>query len=75
MPIGAYASIDGARMDLAAIVTSLDGGQAVRANAAAAPEDGEALGVRVAERLLADGAAGILAEVEHADAPVEGLQP
>jgi hydroxymethylbilane synthase len=75
MPIGAYASIDGARMDLAAIVTSLDGGQAVRANGAGAPEDGEALGARVAERLLADGAAGILAEVEHADAPVEGLQP
>jgi hydroxymethylbilane synthase len=75
MPIGAYASVTGAQMDLAAVVISLDGGEAVRAHATGAAADAEALGMGVAERLLADGAADILAEVQRADAPVEGLQP
>ena len=75
MPIGAYASINGAQIDLAAVVISLDGGEAVRANATAAHAEAEALGTRVAERLLADGAADILAEVQSADVPVKGLQP
>jgi hydroxymethylbilane synthase len=75
MPIGAHASVNGTQMDLAAVVISLDGGEAVRANATAALGDAEALGARVAERLLADGAAGILADVQRARAPVEGLQP
>jgi hydroxymethylbilane synthase len=75
MPIGALASVNGTQMDLAAVVISLDGGEAVRASATAAPADAEALGTRVAERLLADGAADILAEVRRAHAPVEGLQP
>jgi hydroxymethylbilane synthase len=75
MPIGAYASVNGTRMDLAAVVISLDGGEAVRASATGGPADAEALGTRVAEQLLADGAADILAEVRRAHAPVEGLQP
>jgi hydroxymethylbilane synthase len=75
MPIGAYASINGTQIELAAVVISLDGGEAVRANATAAHAEAEALGTRVAEQLLADGAADILAQVQSADAPVKGLQP
>ncbi|MGH9348065.1 MAG: hydroxymethylbilane synthase [Vicinamibacterales bacterium] len=80
MPIGAYAALTtdartGPNLDLTAVVISLDGARAVRANAAGAPADAEALGVRVAERLLEEGASDILADAERAHASVEGLQP
>lgn len=75
MPIGAHAIINGAEMEVTGVVISLDGTEAVRACATGAPSDAEALGLHVAERLLADGAADILAEVHRADAPVRGLQP
>jgi hydroxymethylbilane synthase len=75
MPIGAYAALNGSRMELIGIVISLDGAQAVRANDAGAQTDADALGARMAERLLADGAAAILASVQRAHAPVDGLQP
>jgi hydroxymethylbilane synthase len=75
MPIGAYAAHDDAGLDLTAVVISLDGARAVRAEASGAADDPEGLGERVAERLLADGAADILAEVHRAHAAVEGLQP
>ena len=75
MPIGAYAASTGMEMELTAIVTSLDGAQAVRAQATGRPDDAEALGERVADRLLADGAAAILADVQRAHAAVDGLQP
>jgi hydroxymethylbilane synthase len=75
MPIGAYAETGEAGLELHAIVISLDGSRAVRADAAGAESDAEALGARVAEQLLAEGAADILAEVHSAHAAVEGLQP
>ena len=75
MPIGAYAAVTDTRMELRAVVISLDGTQAVRADAAGSPEHGEDLGARVAERLMADGAGEILAGVQRAHAAVEGLQP
>jgi hydroxymethylbilane synthase len=75
MPIGAYAAINGTQMDVAGIVISLDGAEAVRADASGEPGDAEALGTRVAERLLASGAADILAAVQRERVPVEGLQP
>jgi hydroxymethylbilane synthase len=75
MPIGAHAALGRNRLELTGIVTSLDGARAVRANDEGAPSDAEGLGTRMAERLLADGATEILAEVQRAHAPVEGLQP
>lgn len=75
MPIGAYAAAEDSRLELHAIVISLDGAQAVRADAAGSLDDADALGTRVAEQLLADGAASILAAVHRAHAGVRGLQP
>jgi hydroxymethylbilane synthase len=75
MPIGAHAAINGGQMDLAGVVISLDGAEAVRADASGEAGEPEALGARVAEQLLARGAADILAGVHRAHAPVEGLQP
>jgi hydroxymethylbilane synthase len=75
MPIGAYAETGEAGLELHAIVISLDGSRAVRADAAGPESEAEALGARVAEQLLAEGAADILTEVHSAHAAVEGLQP
>jgi hydroxymethylbilane synthase len=75
MPIGAHAMVSGERMELTGIVISLDGAQAVRANAAGDATDAAELGARVADQLVADGASEILADVQRAHVPVEGLQP
>ncbi|MBI3048172.1 MAG: hydroxymethylbilane synthase [Acidobacteria bacterium] len=75
MPIGAYAAAAADRLSLSAIVVSLDGMRAARAEAAGPMTDAERIGAQAAERLLAHGAADILAEVESARAAVEGLQP
>jgi hydroxymethylbilane synthase len=75
MPIGAYAAASGDTLSLTSIVVSLDGARAVRAEASGPMADAERVGLRAAERLLAAGAADILAEVERARAAVEGLQP
>jgi hydroxymethylbilane synthase len=75
MPIGAYAAAAGDELTLVAIVLSLDGARATRAHATGLMADAERVGARAAERLLAEGAAEILAEVEQARAAVEGLQP
>jgi hydroxymethylbilane synthase len=75
MPIGAYAATAGARLTVAAIVVSLDGTRAARAEATGSIADAENVGTRAAERLLAEGAADLLAEVERVRAVVEGLQP
>jgi hydroxymethylbilane synthase len=75
MPIGAYAAAAGDELTLVAIVLSLDGARATRAHATGLMADAERVGLRAAERLLAEGAGEILAEVEQARAAVEGLQP
>lgn len=75
MPIGAYAAASGGRLSLTAIVVSLDGERAARADASGSLAEAESVGARVAERLLAEGAAEILADVDRARAAVEGLQP
>lgn len=75
MPIGAYAAGAGGELSLTAIVLSLDGARAVRAHVSGPAVDAERLGLRAAERLLAEGAGEILAEVAQARAAVEGLQP
>lgn len=75
MPIGAYADVNESTVALTGIVVSPDGAQAVRASASGQAGSAEALGAELAERLLADGAGEILAEVQHAQAAVEGIQP
>jgi hydroxymethylbilane synthase len=75
MPIGAHAAIGGDTITLTAIVTSLDGTQAVRSTISAAAAGPEAAGDRAAAELLAGGAQAILDAVERDQAAVEGLQP
>jgi len=75
MPIGAYATVSSTELSLSAMVISLDGARVVRAEASGPVTDPEAVGTRAAMRLLAQGAAEILAEVEGARGAVEGLQP
>ncbi len=75
MPIGAHASVDGSSLTLIAIVLSLDGARAIRAELRAAAGDAAAAGTAVAEDLLSRGAAAILADVQRAHAAVEGIQP
>jgi hydroxymethylbilane synthase len=75
MPIGAYAEPGPSTLTLSAIVISPDGAKAAHASAAGAPAQAEAIGIDVAERLLQEGAGEILAEVQRAQAAVEGIQP
>ncbi|MBI4265761.1 MAG: hydroxymethylbilane synthase [Acidobacteria bacterium] len=75
MPIGAHATVLGDTLTLTAIVVSLDGARAARAEAQGPPAEAERIGEAAAERLLSAGAGDILADVERARAAVEGLQP
>jgi hydroxymethylbilane synthase len=75
MPIGAYAAVTGAMIDMTALVVSLDGARAIRAEARGAIESAASIGTAVADDLLAQGAGDILTEVERKQGAVEGLQP
>jgi hydroxymethylbilane synthase len=75
MPIGAHAAVDGSSLTLTAIVLSLDGSRAIRAESRGAAHDAARAGTAVAEDLLSRGAAALLAEVQRAHAAVEGIQP
>jgi hydroxymethylbilane synthase len=75
MPIGAHAAVDGSSLTLIAIVLSLDGARAIRAESRGAAHDAARAGTAVAEDLLSKGAAAILADVQRAHAAVEGIQP
>ncbi|MCC5826774.1 hydroxymethylbilane synthase [Alkalimonas sp.] len=61
VPIGAYAELSGDTLWLRGLVGSLDGGQILQAEARAPRQQAEALGVQVAEALLEQGAAELLA--------------
>jgi hydroxymethylbilane synthase len=61
-PIGALAQIGSGRLQLSAVVLSRDGSQRLAASDAAPPVDAEELGRKVAESLLALGAAELIAE-------------
>ena len=65
MPIGAYARVDGETLHLDAIVSALDGARDVRASVTGSVHEPEAVGVRVAETLLARGADTILEEAQR----------
>jgi hydroxymethylbilane synthase len=75
MPIGAYAAPADGTLVLTAVVISLDGARAVRAEATGPVDRADTLGATVAERLLEQGAGEILAEVDRVDGAVEGIQP
>ena len=75
MPIGAHAEVSNDALTLTAIVLSLDGARAVRAESRGSMTNAQKLGHAVAENLLSQGAGAILAEVQRAHAAVEGIQP
>jgi hydroxymethylbilane synthase len=75
MPIGAHATFTNTGMEVTAVVISLDGARAVRADASGPIGNAAELGALVARRLLEEGASEILADVERSRAAVEGLQP
>jgi hydroxymethylbilane synthase len=71
VPIGALATAAaGGALHLEAIVTSLDGAIALRADGQGSTSDPVAIGARVAARLIADGAAEILDRIRNAQPPV-----
>jgi hydroxymethylbilane synthase len=61
-PVGAIARVDLGNLQLSAVVLSADGTQRLAADQAGSPDEAEALGRRVAEALLAQGAAALIAE-------------
>ncbi|MCQ4270358.1 hydroxymethylbilane synthase [Pseudomonas kuykendallii] len=63
VPIACYAELEGEQLWLRGLVGQPDGGLLLRAEGRAPAGDAEALGVRIAEALLAQGAQDILAEV------------
>jgi hydroxymethylbilane synthase len=65
MPIGAYATVEGDTIALAAIVIALDGSREVRASASGSVRDPEKVGVEAADALLARGADTILADAQR----------
>ena len=75
-PIGALASlIEGHDLELVAVVAALDGSRAVRTSERGTWDRAEALGQRVAARLLADGVDDILAEASRRHDVPEATHP
>jgi hydroxymethylbilane synthase len=69
-PVGALATWADRVMTMTGVVTSLNGDRTVRGSSVAAiitESEAEAAGVRLAERLLAQGAAAVLAEIPASD--------
>jgi hydroxymethylbilane synthase len=66
MPIGAYAQIEGEMVRLTGIVSALDGSRDARADGQGPIEQPAAVGIRVAEDLLARGADRILTAAQQA---------
>ncbi len=60
VPIAALATVEGDELHLRGLVAGLDGERVLRAEARGPARDPDALGTRVAEELLAAGAADIL---------------
>jgi hydroxymethylbilane synthase len=63
VPIAGFAELDGAELELRALVASIDGSKVLREQARGPRDEAERLGETVAERLLEKGAERILAEV------------
>lgn len=69
-PMAAHATLDGDRLTMTAVVASEDGRRLLRGDASGAPGDAEAVGRRLAESLLARGAATIAPLAPPAPGPV-----
>lgn len=67
VPIGAYAELAGEQLHLRGLVGAPDGSQVIRDEISGAAANAEALGVALAEQLLAAGAGTILAAVYAAN--------
>jgi hydroxymethylbilane synthase len=66
-PIGALASsLDRETIELVAVVATVDGSRTIRAAGRAARADAAALGARIAQQLVAQGADEILADARLA---------
>jgi len=65
VPIGALARIENGKFNMSAIVASLDGKKLVRDTIQGDPSEANALGLELAENLLMNGAAEILAEIRQ----------
>jgi hydroxymethylbilane synthase len=63
VPIGAYATVDGDRLKVRAIVAAPDGSELITAEASGAASDAAGIGTRLGAELLERGAAKILEEV------------
>jgi hydroxymethylbilane synthase len=70
VPLGARAVVNGGRLRLHAVVAAPDGSEVVRATAAGAVEEAEALGARLGAELLERGARRILEAVYGGAAPL-----
>ena len=66
VPIGGYAIEQNGEIFLRALVGEIDGSAIIRAEGKSAVENAEALGVTIAEQLLAQGADKILAKIYSA---------
>jgi hydroxymethylbilane synthase len=60
VPVAAYAHLDGQQLSLAGLVGSATDGRIVRAHASGGGDRSEALGLEVAEKLLAQGARALI---------------
>jgi hydroxymethylbilane synthase len=67
VPLAGHATVEDGRLRLRGLVGRTDGSEVLRAEALGDPDRAEALGVEVAEALLAQGAARILADILGAD--------
>ena len=65
MPLGGYAVIEAGQLWLRGFVATADGRSMVSGELRGAPNDSEALGASLAERLRADGANRILEQLAH----------
>ncbi|MBT8082366.1 MAG: hydroxymethylbilane synthase [Gammaproteobacteria bacterium] len=63
-PVATYARLDGDAMTVRALVAMPDGSEYIRDSVSGAAQDAEALGERLAARLLEQGAAALLAATE-----------
>jgi hydroxymethylbilane synthase len=73
-PVGAYARLEGSQLSISGAIAALDGSTVVRASLLEDVCDGaeaDALGVALADRLLADGGAALLAD-EGTPRPLAG---
>lgn len=63
LPVSAYATLDGDTLHLTGRVSGLDGSQTITVSGTAALDDADALGMRLADEALSQGADALLADI------------